>query len=59
MNSKDSNSYKNLRQMLRFAKVFEVEEIVYALSRQLIWTHLRSLTYIEKRCVMLYCYRNR
>jgi hypothetical protein len=45
--------------MLRFAEMFEVEEIVYALSRQLIWTYLRSLTYIEKRCVMLYYYWNR
>jgi hypothetical protein len=52
-------SSKNLRHMLRFAEVFEVEEIVYALSRQLSWTHLRSLTYIEKRCMMLYYYRNR
>jgi predicted nuclease of restriction endonuclease-like (RecB) superfamily len=27
--------------------VFEAEEIVYALSRQLSWTHLRSLIYID------------
>ena len=40
-------SSKNLRHMLRFAEVFEVEEIVYALSRQLSWTHLRSLIYID------------
>ena len=26
--------------------MFEAEEIVYALSRQLSWTHLRSLIYI-------------
>ena len=38
---------KNLRHMLRFGEVFEVEEIVYALSRQLSWTHLRSLIYID------------
>lgn len=38
---------KNLRHMLRFAEVFEAEEIVYALSRQLSWTHLRSLIYID------------
>jgi hypothetical protein len=36
-------STKNLHHMLRFAEVFETEEIVYALSRQLSWTHLRSL----------------
>ena len=33
--------------MLRFEEVFEIEEIVYALSRQLSWTHLRSLIYID------------
>ncbi len=38
---------KNLRHMLRFAEVFGAEEIVYALSRQLSWTHLRSLIYID------------
>lgn len=40
-------STQNLRHMLRFAEVFETEEIVYALSRQLSWTHLRSLIYID------------
>jgi predicted nuclease of restriction endonuclease-like (RecB) superfamily len=40
-------SNKNLRHMLRFAEVFPGEEIVYALSRQLSWTHLRSLIYIN------------
>ncbi|KAB8044066.1 DUF1016 family protein [Janthinobacterium aquaticum] len=38
---------KNLRHMLRFAEVFEDEKIVYAVSRQLSWTHLRSLIYID------------
>jgi hypothetical protein len=38
---------KNLRHMLRFGEVFEAEEIVYALSRQLSWTHLHSLIYID------------
>jgi hypothetical protein len=33
--------------MLRFGEVFEAEEIVYALSRQLSWTHFRSLIYID------------
>ena len=40
-------SSKNLRHMLRFADVFSTQEIVYALSRQLSWTHLRSLIYID------------
>jgi predicted nuclease of restriction endonuclease-like (RecB) superfamily len=40
-------STKNLRHMLRFAEIFTSQEIVYALSRQLSWTHLRSLIYIE------------
>ncbi|WP_198422335.1 DUF1016 N-terminal domain-containing protein [Mycoavidus sp. B2-EB] len=38
---------KNLHHMLRFGEVFEAEDIVYALSRQLSWTHLRSLIYID------------
>ncbi len=40
-------STKNLRHMLRFAEIFAAEKIVYALSRELSWTHLRSLIYIE------------
>ncbi len=40
-------SSKNLRHMLRFVDVFGMQEIVYALSRQLSWTHLRSLIYID------------
>ena len=40
-------SSKNLRHMLRFAEVFPQQEIVYAVSRQLSWTHLRSLIYID------------
>jgi predicted nuclease of restriction endonuclease-like (RecB) superfamily len=38
---------KNLRNMLRFAEIFDSEEIVYAVRRQLSWTHLRSLIYID------------
>ncbi|NHZ43784.1 PDDEXK nuclease domain-containing protein [Massilia aquatica] len=38
---------KNLRHMLRFNEVFPEEDIVYALSRQLSWTHFRCLIYIE------------
>lgn len=33
--------------MLRFGEIFDDENIVYALSRQLSWTHLRSLIYID------------
>lgn len=33
--------------MLRFAEVFDDEQRVYALSRQLSWTHLRSLIYLD------------
>lgn len=40
-------STKNLRHMLRFAEIFKDEAIVYALSRQLSWTHFRTLIYIE------------
>jgi predicted nuclease of restriction endonuclease-like (RecB) superfamily len=40
-------SSKNLHHMLRFAEVFQTEKIVYAVSRQLSWTHLRSLIYID------------
>ena len=39
---------KNLRHMMRFAEVFPDEQIVYALSRQLSWTHFRSLLYLDK-----------
>lgn len=40
-------STKNLRHMLRFAEIFKDESIVYALSRQLSWTHFRTLIYID------------
>lgn len=40
-------SAKNLRHMLRFAEMFSDQEIVYAASRQLSWTHLRRLIYID------------
>jgi hypothetical protein len=39
---------KNLRHMMRFAEVFPEENIVYALSRQLSWTHFRALLYLDK-----------
>jgi predicted nuclease of restriction endonuclease-like (RecB) superfamily len=38
----------NLRHMLRFAEAFANEPIVYALSRQLSWTHFRALLYLDK-----------
>ena len=40
-------SEKQLRHCLRVAEIFPDKKIVYALSRQLTWTHLRSLIYIE------------
>ncbi|SFU57712.1 PDDEXK nuclease domain-containing protein [Halomonas korlensis] len=40
-------SAKNLRHMLRFAEVFPDEEIVSAVRRQLSWTHLKTLIYID------------
>jgi predicted nuclease of restriction endonuclease-like (RecB) superfamily len=38
---------KNLRHMIRFAEVFSNHKIVYALRRQLGWTHFRSIIYID------------
>ncbi len=37
----------NLFHMIRFAQTYPNEEIVYALSRQLSWTHLRTLMYLD------------
>ncbi len=39
---------KNMHHMMRFAEVFPEENIVYALSRQLSWTHFRALLYLDK-----------
>ncbi len=38
---------KNLRHMMQFAEVFPDAEIVYALSRQLSWTHFRRIVYLD------------
>ena len=38
---------KNLRHMIRFAEAFPDREIVYALGRQLSWTHFRRLIYLD------------
>ena len=38
---------KNLRHMIRFFEVFPDEQIVISLSRQLSWTHLRSIMYLD------------
>ena len=40
-------SSKNLHHMLRFAEAFPSEEIVSAVRRQLSWTHIKTLIYIE------------
>ena len=40
-------SEKQLRHCLRIAEVFPDEKIIYALSRELSWTHLRSLIYVK------------
>ena len=40
-------SAKNLHHMVRFAQVFPEESTVSALRRQLTWTHLKSLIYVD------------
>jgi predicted nuclease of restriction endonuclease-like (RecB) superfamily len=40
-------SAKNLRHMLRFAEAIPSEEIVSAVRRQLSWTHIKTLIYID------------
>lgn len=40
-------STKNLRHMLRFAEAFPEREIVSAVQRQLSWTHIKTLIYID------------
>ena len=40
-------SEKSLRHMLRFAEVFPDAEIVSALRRELSWTHLKSIIYLD------------
>ena len=38
---------KQLRQCMRFAEVFPDEQIVYALRRQLSWTHIRMVMFMN------------
>ena len=40
-------SEKHLRHCLRVAETFNDKDFVYAVSRELSWTHLRTLAYIE------------
>jgi predicted nuclease of restriction endonuclease-like (RecB) superfamily len=40
-------SEKHIRHCLRAAETFQNKEIFYALSRELSWTHLRSVIYME------------
>jgi len=39
---------KHLRHCLRIAETFQDEKIIYAVSRELSWTHLRSIIYIDE-----------
>jgi hypothetical protein len=39
---------KHLRHCLRIAETIPDKEILYALSRELSWTHLRSIIYVEE-----------
>lgn len=39
---------KHLRHCLRIAETFQDREIIYAVSRELSWTHLRSIIYIDE-----------
>lgn len=41
-------SGKNLRHMMKFAKVFPDEQIVSTLSRQLSWSHFKEIVYLDK-----------
>lgn len=41
-------SEKSLRHMIRFAEVFPDDRIVSALRRQLTWTHLKQLIYLDE-----------
>lgn len=41
-------SEKSLRHMIRFAEVFPDEQIVSSLMRQLSWTHLLSIIYLQE-----------
>jgi len=40
-------SEQHLRHCLRFAETFPDKEILYALSRQLSWTHFRTVIYLD------------
>ena len=40
-------SEQHLRHCLRFAETFQDKEILYALSRQLSWTHFRTVMYVN------------
>ena len=40
-------SEKQLRHCLRIAETFPEKEILYAMSRQLSWTHLRTIMYLK------------
>lgn len=47
-------SEKQLRHCLRFAETFDDKEFVYALSRELSWTHFRTLSYVNNELSRLF-----
>ena len=47
-------SEKQIRHCLHFAEVFADKEIVYALSRELSWTHFRTLAYVKDELSRLF-----
>lgn len=48
-------SRPNLFHMIRFAETFPDRKIVYALSRQLSWTHLRQIIYLDDPLQREFC----
>jgi predicted nuclease of restriction endonuclease-like (RecB) superfamily len=38
---------KQLLHCIRFAEIFQDEQIIYALRRQLTWTHIRTILYLD------------
>lgn len=49
---------KHIRHCLRIAETIDEEQIVYAVRRQLSWTHLRTISYEENPLKRLLLYGN-